>query len=408
MRLLLILKQRNRAYLDFHRYLRENQNMTSNPHILHVITDLNTGGAEMMLYKLLQHPSTIKHSVISLKSKGNIGPKIEALGVPVYALNIHPFSLFSTLKQLRALFSDLTPNIIQGWLVHGQIASLIFKIFFARTSALVWNTRQSYMSSDKWQNHYLSFFSTWSTYRLVDTLIFNSQAGKSYYEGLGFSSKGIIIPNGFNLDLFKPSLQEHNPLKKQLKTTKLLIGNLGRNDAAKDFPTFIRAAALLIKIRNDVHFVLGGKGVTWEDKPLSNLIKELGLSAHISLLGHVSSEEILPFLDLYSLTSCTEAFPNILGEAMASAVPVVVTDAGDAKRIVGGLAPVVPIRNPDALQQAWNEILSLPEFSRKERGKQLRQHIETHYDIQHICKRYDALYWRIYHQNQKKRNQNEP
>jgi hypothetical protein len=60
--------------------------------IMHIITDLNVGGAEMNLIKLLSNirPADFQHEVITLRGSGALQPKIEALGIPVYSLGMSP------------------------------------------------------------------------------------------------------------------------------------------------------------------------------------------------------------------------------------------------------------------------------------------------------------------------------
>ena len=95
--------------------------------LLHIITGLNTGGAESMLYKLLTKTdrTAFYPEVISLTSVGPIGEKIKALGIEVRALGMSrgvpdPCSIFRLGRLLRQsgliLFKlDATP-IIGDWL----------------------------------------------------------------------------------------------------------------------------------------------------------------------------------------------------------------------------------------------------------------------------------------------------
>ena len=77
-------------------------------------------------------------------------------------------------------------------------------------------------------------------------------------------------------------------------------------------------------------------------------------------------------LDLASLTSLAEGFPNVVAEAMASEVPCVVTDVGDARWIVGETGRLVPGRDPAALAAAWSEMLALTANERRETGARAR------------------------------------
>ena len=58
--------------------------------VLHVITGLNVGGAETMLYKIIRDLSekNVESTVISLTDIGKIGTKLEAMGISVIALDM--------------------------------------------------------------------------------------------------------------------------------------------------------------------------------------------------------------------------------------------------------------------------------------------------------------------------------
>lgn len=89
-----------------------------------IITGLNIGGAEMMLLKLLSEINRIHFApvVVSLRERGALSERIEALGVPVYVIGIkHRRISFTGFWRLLRLLRKLNPDIIQGWMVHGNL-----------------------------------------------------------------------------------------------------------------------------------------------------------------------------------------------------------------------------------------------------------------------------------------------
>ena len=99
--------------------------------ILHIITGLNVGGAEMMLYKSL---SLSKHKdfdfrVVSMLKPGVIGNYIEDLKIPIFSLEMKrslptPMGLLKLIGYLR----KNPPDIILGWMYHGSLLSSLGQI----------------------------------------------------------------------------------------------------------------------------------------------------------------------------------------------------------------------------------------------------------------------------------------
>jgi glycosyltransferase involved in cell wall biosynthesis len=127
---------------------------------------------------------------------------------------------------------------------------------------------------------------------------------------------------------------------------------------------------------------------------LEPMIREHGLAGRAHLLGaRCDVERLLPAIDICCLSSAFgEGFPNVLGEAMASGVPCVATDVGDAALLLGGTGKVVPPRNPQALADACAELIALDPGERQRLGQAARRRIKEHYDLTVIVKQYERFY----------------
>ena len=119
--------------------------------VVHFITDLDTGGAEMMLYKLLavwQLESSISSTVVTLMKRGSITDRIESLGVKVYSLGMVQggWPTLGMLLELNRIIRTVRPDLIQGWMYHGNIAATVATLFLRlslHSVRLVWNIRQT-------------------------------------------------------------------------------------------------------------------------------------------------------------------------------------------------------------------------------------------------------------------------
>jgi len=90
------------------------------------------------------------------------------------------------------------------------------------------------------------------------------------------------------------------------------------------------------------------------------------------------------------LCSLGEGLPNVIGEAMASGVPCVVTDVGDCARLVGETGLVVPARSPRALADALLAALRWTPDARRARGVAARERVIAHYDARTCAARFGA------------------
>jgi len=228
-----------------------------------------------------------------------------------------------------------------------------------------------------------------------DVVVVNSEAGRKLHESLGFRPRRwALIPNGFDLDRFRPDSGARERLRQQLGApNSFLIGLVARYDPMKDHRTFLEAAARFVERRPDTRFVLAGGEIDKDNLQLTGLIHDLGLSGSVDLLGERADiESVMAALDILSLSSTAEGFPNCVGEAMACGVPCVTTDVGDAAILVGETGRVVPIREPAALADAWSQLYDMSDEARVELGMAGRRRIEESFSLASVARQYEDLY----------------
>ena len=373
--------------------------------ILHVITGLFTGGAEMMLYKLLSCKPRRRFEpvVISLMDRGTLGDHIEALGIPIHTIGMKEGepTLSSAWRLIRTA-RQLQPDLIQGWMYHGNLAAQLARAFLPKSIPVLWNVRHSLYTLEYEKKITAAIIKFCASISYLPTkIIYNSQTGAKQHEKIGYShSKTIVIPNGFDTVLFAPSSEANNSLCRELNIPKntVLIGLIGRYHPMKDHTNFLHAAALLKKQNSGLNakFIMAGRAVDWDNQNLCQLAKELGLVDSIHLLGERHDiPRITAALDIASSSSYGEGFPNVIGEAMSCGVPCVVTDIGDSAWIVGDTGQVVPPRNPEALCAGWLKLIDMGIEAQSKLGARARQRIEQLFSIESIVQKYEQLYQEI-------------
>ncbi|MBD2577196.1 glycosyltransferase [Oscillatoria sp. FACHB-1406] len=371
--------------------------------IFHIITGLKVGGAEMMLLKLLERRSPkVKAKVISLTHTDSIGKRINDLGIPVVALEMRPGTLnpFALLGLVRLLQKE-RPDIIHTWMYHADLLGGL-AARWAGIPSIIWNIRSSDLSRERNK----------ATTRLVvalcaklSVLIPNriqccSNVAKDIHLSWGYDrDKFIITPNGFDLERFVPDSHARLAVRQELAVgvDTPLVGLIARFDPQKNHSGFFEAAGYLHKKRPDVHFLLAGDKIDTKNPAIIAAIERAGVSDVTHLLGlREDIPRIMASLDVLASSSYGEAFPNVLGEAMACGVPCAVTDVGDSAYIVGNTGKVVGSGDMKALAEALESFLDLPSEEREQIGQQARHRIQENFDISRVVKLYEALYEEVY------------
>jgi len=371
--------------------------------ILHIITGLSTGGAERALYNLL-HGGFVEHfnsHIISLNDEGTMGPQIRALGVPVTTLNMHGGRpSFSSLIKLRRVVREFQPDLIQGWMYHGNLAASLAQYFSVGRPVLAWNIRHSLydLGHEKPMTRQViranRFFSS-----APDSLLYNSFLSRTQHEGFGFSPlNGRVIPNGIDVQRFNYSGKARNRVRCELAISAetLVVGHVARQHPMKDHKAFLRAAVNLAFRYPETHFLLSGRDVSLENKTLEQLLPAQ-IRDRFHLLGERGDiSELMSAMDIFCLSSAWgEGFPNVIGEAMATGVPCVATDVGDSGLVVGDAGVVVPPRDEAALVEGIERLLTMPLEERRALGASARARIEANYTLDAIVGKYTALYEKL-------------
>jgi glycosyltransferase involved in cell wall biosynthesis len=244
-------------------------------------------------------------------------------------------------------------DVLYSFLGGANIAAAILDLAIPRLK-IVWSIRSSDVDLSRYDwTHRLGYRIERALARRPKLIIANSVAGRDFAVRHGFPDRLIrVVPNGIDIERFRPDPALRAQFRKSwsLAEDRIVIGMLARLDPMKDYPTFLRAGALVAGAREDVILACVGEGPL--DESLKALAAGLGLAERVLFTGRWAAEEALNGFDLACSASITEGFPNAVAEAMACGKPCIVTDAGDSALIVGDCGSVVPVRDPEALADA--------------------------------------------------------
>lgn len=368
--------------------------------ILHLITDLDVGGAEISLFLLLSGMDRQKFDnfVVCLIPPGRIGKQIEELGIPVETLSMKPgLPTPGGFLRLIALLRKFRPQVLQTWLYHADLMGLVAGKLVG-IPATLWNIRSSNMDFSRYRR--LSGMVARACAYLSagpDAVIVNSRAGQEIHRKLGYHPRAWkLIPNGVDTQRFHPDQNARSAIRSELDLSEdiFLIGNVARYDPMKGHADLLKAAGYVLRTNPQIHFLLAGDRISPENNNLIQMISENQLDGHVHLLGaRQDIEKIDATIDLYiSSSKFGEGFPNVVAEAMSCAVPCIVTDTGDSGKIVAQTGEVVAPSDPTALGDACLRLLDLPGQERKSLGEKARQRILQEFSLERMVASYESLY----------------
>ena len=174
--------------------------------------------------------------------------------------------------------------------------------------------------------HKLLFYINRKTWRNANYIIANSEDLKNTALLTNFTNKVDVISNGVDCTFFKP-----NEIKKNNEVLNLLF--TGRLNKVKKVDLIIRAISEL----DDVILNIVGDGP--ELIALQDLVVSLGIQKKINFLyrkNHTQLKEIYNQNDVFILISSGEGGSNVVLEALASGLPVIISNTGGADKLVSG------------------------------------------------------------------------
>jgi glycosyltransferase involved in cell wall biosynthesis len=368
--------------------------------VLHVVTGMGEGGAESMLARLIAHSDAqqVRHHLLALSIEGPLWRSTARLCSGALNLRLDRKLLgFFRLSRIPDFVRASCPDVIHGWMYHGNVAGEWLRRRFARQAALIFGIRQSLY--DLTQERTLTQWVIKRGARLsaeADSVIYNSEISRSQHHGLGYSSgSDLVIANGFEIDRFRPVDSVRNETRRKLNIAddEYAIGIVGRFHPVKDHATFLAAARLVLDRIPNARFFIAGPNCTSANIKLRGLLDSTHTASRVTLLGSWADPSTLyPAFDAFCLTSVSEGFPNVVGEAMSCGTPCVVTDVGDVSRLVGDNAILVPPRDETKIAEGLIKLLDLPAEDRRALGLRARHRIVDLFGIDKAVRNHMEVY----------------
>lgn len=368
--------------------------------ILHIITGLDDGGAEAVLYRLCTHDQSNLHHVISLSGQGKYGPLLRDARVPVTCLQMPRGRVtLAGLRQMWRTIRLIRPDVVQTWMYHANLLGGMI----ARTAGqrnICWGIHHSVLAPGTTARKTILVSQACArlSRSIPRRIICCAEQARLAHVKLGYDPERMaVVPNGYDLSTFQPDPAAGRALRAEwgLGASESIIGFVSRFHPLKDHANLFHALALMRQSGSRPMCVLVGTGMDQQNAELNEMIGRFGLADQIRLLGQRNDiPAVMNALDLHVMSSAGEAFPNVLAEAMACGTPCVSTDVGDAREIVGDTGRIVPPGDPASLGDAIADLLA--ERSRPEwltRQEAARRHISQHFSVGRMVESYQKVWF---------------
>jgi glycosyltransferase involved in cell wall biosynthesis len=292
--------------------------------VLHLITGLGVGGAELQLRSILQH-TRHESDVVTLYNPGPVADMIRADGGRVTDLGMTSNTQLPALLRLRALIRDGQYDVVHAHLYRSQIYGRP-AAWLARTPVVVSTEHsigETHLERRKMTAGVRALYL--ATERLSDMTIAVSATVRERLAAWGVPGRRMtVIPNGVDLDRVRFDAKDRAKVRAEFGIGEgdYVIGVLGRLDPNKQFDLVIEAAAPLLDERTKLLIV--GKGA--EDAHLREVARAAGAGDRVVFAGERHDvAAMLSAIDLFVASSRQETFGLSVLEALANGAPVLYT-----------------------------------------------------------------------------------
>ncbi|MBY0524712.1 MAG: glycosyltransferase [Gemmataceae bacterium] len=362
-----------------------------------VLHAMQVAGAEVLVKETIHRlGARIVPTVFCLDSIGPLGHQLQDEGTDVVCLNRKPGRDWGVAWRLAQAIRERELDVL-----HAHQYS---PFFYAALASRLCGSRPRVILTEHGR-HFPDCVS--AVRRAVNRLVLDRLAdavnavcafsARSLCRIDGFSGERIeIIENGIDVERYAP-VSDRAALRRRLglSPTRRYVANVARLHPVKDQASLVRAFARIAAETADVDLLLVGDGSL--RRSLEDLVDELGIRPRIHFLGVRSDvPDILRAVDIFALTSVSEAASLTLLEAMAAGLPVVVTAVGGNPEIVRheceGL--LVPRADVPAMTDALRDLLANPDRAR-ELGAAGRARVWRRFQLKYTVEAYGRLYERL-------------
>jgi glycosyltransferase involved in cell wall biosynthesis len=361
--------------------------------IVYVLTTLAMGGTEKQVLAIAGRMAARGHTValLVLKPQETNDCIITDLNLVHLDIGKNAWTFVAGLRRGLRFLRSFRPGLIHSHNFHGNMLARIMGLFYRRAK-LVCTIHNVYEGGTGRMLAYRA------TDRLADRTTAVSAAVAERYVRLKAvpHEKCMVLTNGIDPDEFQPDAQRRAAMRAQMGVADHFVWlSVGRITAAKDLPNLLQAFTDVCRDGVQTQLWIAGEAPSGQSVSTQSFdvamphgaierVRRLGLRRDIAAL--------LDAADGFVLSSRWEGLPLALGEAMAMEKPVVATDVGGVRELVGEAGILVSARDPHALAGAMLEVMRQSPENRAALGRAARRRILAHFAMDAKADAWEALY----------------
>ncbi len=362
-----------------------------------MLTSLGMGGAERQALAQAERMAARGHTVAIVVLRPRLAEEWPtALEVVHLEMRKTPVSLLKGLAQGRRFLLEFQPDLLHSHSFHANFVARFLKVLVPAPAVL-----------STVHNVYEGGWPRMQVYRLTDglsrrtTAVCEAAARRFVRLKAVPQQKCVIIANGIDVAAFAPEPGRRARMREQMGVADEFVWmTVGRFVQAKDYPNLLRAFARVMAIHPDAQLWAAGKSTAAKAERLRKMAAIRGLGDSVHWLGlRRDLPALLDAADGFVLASAWEGMPLAVGEAMAMEKPVVATDVGGTRELVGESGTIVPSKDPGALAEAMLEMMKRAPEDRQALGRAARERIGQSFNMETKGDEWEAFYRTVVESN---------
>lgn len=363
------------------------------PRVLHILLSMSMGGAETLVYHMVQHSSFAgnKPVICCLKSVGELGERLKDEGFTVYCHYSKMGVDWGLIGWIRRIILSEKIDVVHAHQYPAFFYGAPAAFLAGRVKCIYTEHGRLYPDKRHWKRCLVNPVLAASVDHLVSISLSTAKA-MADIDNLP-SNKIKIINNGVDICRMMPALDQARKRRElSIGETCQIIGTAARLEPIKNLPMMLRAFKRIHHVLPETCLIVAGDGSQMEH--LVVLAADLGIADDVRFIGlRFDMPEIYLLMDVFLLTSFTEGISVTLIEAMASGVPGVVTDVGGNPEVVtdGVTGRLVTSDDDVMLAEVVVELLQNP-GSAKALGGAGREKVLEKFSFETMI----DSYWKLY------------